>query len=703
MRIKAVIRFFVLFMIVVGAVVPAAAHEPVGERLGVGLARFHADATALRDMRPSLSVSGSWPEIEALADDRSVRPVFGRVQGRASVSIAIADGTSLYGTGEVAGPLLRNGTRAVAWNFDAYGFGANHMSLYQSHPWVLAVRADGTSYGVLADTSYRCLIDLRDGIRFESAGPEFPVYILEGSDPAAVIQGLANLIGTMPLPPLWALGYHQCRYSYTPDDRVREIARGFRDRQIPCDVIWLDIDYMDGNRSFTFHPDDFPDPPGLMQELHAAGFHTVAIIDPGIKEEPGYHVYDSGQALDAWVQTADGDPYRGNVWPGRCVFPDFTMAPVRAWWGGLYDQFLDLGVDGIWNDMNEPAVFNTPTKTMPLSNWHRADMALGGPDTHARYHNVYGTLMARATWDGVQQARPQQRPFVLSRANHLGGQKWAAAWTGDNTASWEHLGWSISMVLNLGLSGQPLSGPDIGGFVGAGSDQMFARWMGLGALLPFARGHTGKGNIDKEPWSFGREVEDTCRRSLERRYRLLPYLYTLQREAAETGLPPARPLFFADPADARLRAVDDQFLLGGDLMVVASLKPEGRTAPMVRPAGLWRPVRLVSGEENDTNLPDLYLRGGAILPLGRIVQHTGESGLDELELVVSLDEDQRAEGYLYEDAGDGYGYQRGEFRLTRFAYDGKRKTGTLKVKIVAGDWSAATTHPTIRVLDGAGQ
>jgi alpha-glucosidase len=265
------------------------------------------------------------------------------------------------------------------------------------------------------------------------------------------------------------------------------------------------------------------------------------------------------------------------------------------------------------------------------------------------------------------------------------------------------VGWSISMVLNLGLSGQPLSGPDIGGFVGAGSKQMFARWMGLGALLPFARGHTGKGNIDKEPWSFGGDVEDTCRRALERRYRLLPYLYTLMREAAESGLPPARPLFFADPADARLRAVDDQFLLGSDLMVVAALEPAERTAPLVRPTGLWRPVHLVAGEEVDADLPDLYLRGGAILPVGPIMQYTGAATVTQLELLVSLDDDQRAEGYLYEDAGDGYGYQRGAYRLTRFTYDTNRESGKLRAEIVAGDWPAAQAQPAVRVLGGSGQ
>ncbi len=684
--------------VALGGGLPAVSQALVAESLGPELARFYASEAARAGALPSLSVTCELPSGGPLPADWSLRPVFSQVQGRATVSVAITAGTSLYGTGEVAGPLLRNETRAVAWNHDAYGWGGNDMSLYQSHPWVLAVRPDGTSFGVLADTPNRCLIDLRGGIRFESAGPEFPVYIITGENPAAVLKGLAKLIGTMPLPPLWSLGYHQCRYSYTPDDRVREVAGTFRDKKIPCDVIWLDIDYMNANRSFTFHPTDFPDPRGLMQELHADGFHTVAIIDPGIKEEAGYHVYDSGQAINAWVQTASGAPYRGNVWPGRCVFPDFTNAAVRQWWGGLYGQFLTLGVDGIWNDMNEPAIFNTPTKTMPLSNLHRADEELGGLGTHARYHNVYGMLMARATWEGVRAARPNQRPFVLSRANHLGGQQWAACWTGDNTANWKHVDWSISMTLNLGLSGQPMVGPDIGGFVGAGSDEMFARWMGIGALLPFARGHTGKGNIDKEPWSFGGRVEDTCRRALERRYRLLPYFYTLMREAAETGLPPARPTFFAEPSNPDLRAADHQFLLGDDLMVVANVHESGAGDLAVLPVGTWSEFQVLAAEEKDPDLPRLFLRGGAILALGPIVQHTGELTLDELELVVSLDADGRAEGLLYEDDGDGYGYEKGEYRLTRFVARQDGDSVQIQTETVGGNWPERARSLTVRVL-----
>jgi alpha-glucosidase len=281
--------------------------------------------------------------------------------------------------------------------------------------------------------------------------------------------------------------------------------------------------------------------------------------------------------------------------------------------------------------------------------------------------------------------RPKQRPFVLSRANHLGGQRWAAGWTGDNTASWAHVDYSVSMVLNLGLSGQPMSGPDIGGFVGAGSGAMFARWMGIGALQPFARGHTGKGNVDKEPWAFGRDVEKTCRLALQRRYRLLPYLYSLMREAAETGLPPVRPLFFADPGDGRLRAEDNSFLLGDDLLVVCNTSPGIDKPEPVLPAGRWVKVGLVPGDLEDPDLPDLYLREGAVLPLGPIMQWSGERPLDELELLVNPGKDGRAVGFLYEDDGDGYGYREGEYRVTELVVD-----DVVAATVVEGAWEPGT-------------
>jgi len=644
------------------------------ELLGDRIARFYAPSVEPNQLPPSMALEREPKVLGPAPASWSLVPSFDvTADGRHIARVDIDSSTSLYGTGEVAGPLLRNGRIIECWNTDCYGYGRGNKSLYQSHPWVLAVRKDGTSFGVLADTTWKCRIDLTDDIEFTAKGPSFPVIIIDRSSPQEVLKGLAGLTGTMPLPPRWAIGYHQCRYSYYPDKRVRQIAREFRSRNIPCDVIWMDIDYMDGFRIFTFDSNGFPNPAALNDDLHKMGFKSVWMIDPGVKAEKGYFVYDQGAAGDHWVKSANGKEYNGKVWPGMCAFPDFTRPETRTWWASLYKDFMALGVDGVWNDMDEPAVFEVKSKTMPLDNIHRGGDGLPkGP--HAQYHNVYGMLMVRATLEGVQAANPKKRPFVLTRANFIGGHRYAATWTGDNTADWIHLKDSVSMALNLGLSGQPFSGPDIGGFCGNGDAKQFARWMGVGALLPFARGHTCKGNRDKEPWSFGKEVEATCRTALERRYRLLPYLYTLFREASVTGLPVARPVFFTDPADPKLRREDSAFLLGADLLVVPKLTLKSNRISN-QPAGIWRTVSLV-GEDiaKDANQPELKIRGGSIIPLGRVVQNTEQESLNPLTLLVCLDEKGLAEGVLYEDAGDGYGYRNGEYLLTKYVArrDGNR-------------------------------
>ncbi|GAB4383137.1 MAG: glycoside hydrolase family 31 protein [Phycisphaerales bacterium] len=673
--------------------------------MGRGVARFYADEAARTKELPSLALVRPLEREGPLDADFPVRVEFGRDGERWTASIEIDEGTTLYGTGEVAGPLRRNGRVTECWNTDAYGYKDDTPSLYTSQPWVLAVRADGTAFGVLADTTYRCEIDLRDGIVFRAEGPEQPVIVINRDSPQAVLEALASLTGTIALPPKWAIGYHQCRYSYDPDARVREVAEEFRRRDIPADVIWMDIDYMDGYRCFTFDPEDFPDPKALNAWLHDQGFHSVWMIDPGIKLESGYFVYDQGTQRDVWTKTADGQTYRGEVWPGMCVFPDYTNAGVRQWWAGLYQGFMAMGIDGVWNDMNEPAVFNVPTKTMPEDNWHRADDDLGGPAPHARYHNVYGMLMVKATREGVMKANPDRRPFVLSRANYLGGHRYAATWTGDNSANWYHLDVSVPMTLNLSLSGQPFCGPDIGGFAGNGDGELFARWIGFGALLPFSRGHTAKGNIDKEPWAFGPEVEATARRALERRYRLIPYLYTLFADASRTGLPIVRPTFFADPTDQALRSEDDSFLLGGDLLVVTQMQPaRDRVVAMPRPVQgvAWRRFDFESfdggRDSKDPDQPKLFARPGSIIPTGPVMEFVDEKPLDPLMLIVCLDADGKATGRLYEDAGDGWEYLDGQYLET--TYEAVREGSDVVVRIVReeGHMPRATRSVRVRVL-----
>ena len=683
--------------------------QMISESVGDRIVRFHASAEAAAEAPPSYAlVDPNLPGIGAAPAGFDPVPVFFTdEQGRSSFRIDIEPGTSLYGTGEVPGPLQRNGRTTTLWNSDSYGYKDNTQSLYKSHPWVLAVRADGSAFGVIGDSTWRIQIDLTNGIAFHSDGPEFPVIVIDRDSPQEVVMALAELTGYMPMPPKWAIGYHQCRYSYYPDARVREVAKEFRDRQLPADVIWMDIHYQDEYRTFRFDAERFPDPKGLNAYLlDDLNFHNVWMINPGIGAETdrfpeeGYSVYEELMAGDHAVKTADGEVYRGEVWPGWCVFPDYTDPRTRAWWATLYEDFMAQGITGVWNDMNEPAIFNVPSKTMPEDNVHRGDPAMGGGGPHARFHNVYGQMMIKATREGVQAANPDKRPFVLSRAIHLGGQRYAAGWSGDNSASWWDLETSVPMVLNMGLSGFPFYGPDLGGFIGNGDAPQFGRWFGFGTLMPFARGHTAVGNRDKEPWAFGEEVEQTARAALNNRYALLPYYYTLFHEAHTTGLPVLRPVFFADPADMALRTEDDLFMVGGSLLVEPKLTLNRDRAP-VMPRGIWRPLALFGAD--DADIPEFYVRGGSIIPTGPVIQYVGEKPLDPVTLIVSLDEDGRASGTLYEDDGDGYDYMDGDYLLTRYEAERRGDEVVVRVASTEGDRERPARAVRVRLLTDAGE
>lgn len=611
---------------------------------------------------PSFAIDKEPREQGALPPNWELIPDFTSTNGKANASLSIPEGTSIYGGGEVTGPLLRNGKTIKLWNTDSGAYGVdNGKRLYQSHPWMMGVRKDGTAFGILFDTSWKAELSCTNQkIELKSEGVPFRVFIIDRDSPQAVVRGLSELTGTMPMIPRWALGYQQSRFSYTPANRVIEIADTFRQKKIPCDVIWMDIDYMDGYRIFTFNPTTFPNPKAVNRNLHIRGFHSAWMIDPGAKVDPDYFVYKSGTENDIWVKTADGKNFTGDAWPGAAAFPDFTYPKANKWWRSLYKDFLAQGVDGVWNDVNEPQINDTPNKTMPENNFHRGGGKIPA-GTHLQYHNVYGFLMVKASREGIMDVRPEKRPFILTRSNFLGGQRYAATWTGDNGSSWEHLKMSVPMSLTLGLSGQPFSGADIGGFLFNANADLFGNWIGFGAFYPFARGHACAGTNNKEPWAFGKEIEDASRIALERRYILLPYFYTLLHEASTNGMPIMRPVFFADPKDLSLRAEEEAFLIGDDLLII----PAFANHPNL-PKGIWRELSLVEGDKQNKYQAKIKLRGGSIVPTGKIIQNTNEKSLDPLTLLVCLDSQGQAKGTMYWDAGDGWTFKKGDYSQQTF-------------------------------------
>jgi len=621
--------------------------------------------------RPSL-VLPEMPELVPLTAASEPVPRFELDGKSVRATLVFPPGTSFYGTGEVAGPLERSGRTVTLWNTDAMPYDED-STLYQSQPYVLALLPDGRALGCLADTIRRGTIAI-DACTVTFAFEEEPydLYRIEGLHPRAVSQALGALVGRIALPPLWALGYHQCRWSYMDAAEFRVLAAEFRRRGIPCDALWLDIDYMDRFRVFTTDARAFPDLGGLTDELRAQGFRSVAILDPGVALDS--ELAREGLEQGLFVRDAAGVPAIGKVWPGLCHFPDFTDARARDWWSGHVREFLArTRLDGLWNDMNEPSLFDVPGRTLPEDARHAGTDGSGG--THARWHNLYGQLMVEASRAGFEAAHPERRPFLLTRANHVSGARLGATWTGDNRARWEDLRWSIAMILNLGLSGQPLSGPDAGGFSDNPSHELFARWFELAAFLPFFRGHAEKSSRRKEPWAFDAATEAHVRTAIERRMRFLPTLYTLVREAMESGVPVARPLFWADPADAELRALDDAFLVGDALLVapVVHERAHERRVLFPRVPGGWYAFPAggapITERERDVPAPlgtlPLFARAGSILFESEPRPSTATPAR-LLVVHVFCDADGRAAGRLYEDEGEGHAHARGVFRDASF-------------------------------------
>ncbi|MBW4697094.1 MAG: glycoside hydrolase family 31 protein [Aphanocapsa lilacina HA4352-LM1] len=614
-------------------------------------------------------------------------PAMGWHTGAVAAWKAIEAGEHFYGFGERTGLLDKLSQRKTNWTSDALDYGSLTDAMYQAIPFYIALRP-GLAYGVYFNTTFRSHFDLGGDepgrLRLETQGPQLEYYLIYGPTPAEVLATYTELTGTMELPPIWALGYHQCRWSYGSEAEVRELAYEFRSRRIPCDVIHLDIDYMRGYRVFTWSPKRFADPSGLIADLADQGFRTVAIVDPGVKYEleAGYAVFDEGLQKDYFVRQADGRLFHGYVWPDKAVFPDFMRAEVRAWWSSWHKQLTKMGVAGIWNDMNEPAIDDRPFG----DGGNKISFPLDAPQgdlaertTHAETHNLYGQMMVRACREGLTQLRPIERSFVLTRAGFAGVQRYAAVWMGDNQSQWEHLEMSLPMLLNMGLSGVAFVGADIGGFAENATAELFTRWMQVGVLYPLMRAHSALGTARHEPWVFGEPVENICREYIELRYRLLPYLYSLFWRASTAGEPVLRPLLYHYPDDERTYHLHDQVMLGSALMAAPVLRPGVDCRAVYLPGGTWYdwwsgeghtgPGRILAAAPLE-RLP-LFVRAGAAIPMAPVRQHTGDWPPTGMIWRVWPG---HGTGTLYEDDGYSFAYRKHHWALTTVRVEGTRVT-----------------------------
>jgi len=594
---------------------------------------------------------------------------------------------SFYGLGDKPCDFNLKGKRLQNWGSDTYAYEKHTDPLYKNIPFFMGLH-NGLAYGFFIDNTFRMWFDFGherpEVCSFWAKGGEMNYYFIYGPELSRVAQRYTQLTGTPELPPLWALGNQQSKWSYYPESKVREIAAKFREHRIPCDVIHIDIDYMDGFRCFTWDKGKFPDPPKMIKELREDGFKTIVIIDPGIKIDKDYQIYQEGIENDYFCRRADGPLLKGIVWPGLCHFPDFTRPDVRTWWSGLFKELIGMGIAGVWNDMNEPAVFEDGT--FPNDVRHDFD---GHPCSHRKAHNVYGMQMARATYKGVKRFLHPARPVVITRSCYSGAQRYSSVWTGDNLATWEHLQVANVQCQRLSISGISFVGSDIGGFVGQPTGELLVRWMQLAILHPFYRNHSSGDHGEQEPWMFGEEYLDAARTAVELRYKLIPYIYTVFRRYTESGAPMILPLVFLDQENRETHYRMHEFALGQDLLACPIVKSGDTGRILYLPKGQW--YNYWSGTLHEgrnevyadaplDRMP-MFARAGSIIPHYPVMQYVGERPVDLLTLHAYYTEKVSYSSELYEDAGDYYSYEQGEYVLKTFtmsnAKDGKGQKVTL--------------------------
>ena len=585
-------------------------------------------------------------------------------------------GERFIGLGEKTGGLDRRGSGYQNWNTDAFGYGSGADPLYCSIPFYIGIH-NNLLYGMFFDNTYKSFFNFgASNNRFSSFSAdrgEMDYYLIHSHSVAEIIKEYTHLTGRMELPPMWSIGYQQCRYSYYPDKEVLTVAQTFRDKDIPADVIVLDIHYMDQYKIFTWSKKDFPDPKGLLRKLRGLGFEVVVMCDPGIKVEEGYSTYDEGIRNNVFIKYPDGTNYAGQVWPGWCHFPDFTNPVTREWWKEQFKEYIELGVEGFWNDMNEIATWGHMLPENIEMNFEgmKASMRKG--------RNIYGFQMARSTYEGTKELLKGKRPFNLTRSAYSGIQRYSAVWTGDNVSYDEHMLLGVRMVSSMGLGGIAFAGYDVGGFVGDANNKLFARWASIGAFSPFFRGHSMINSRDSEPWAYGEEVEQISRNYIKFRYQLLPYIYSLFHDASQTGLPVQRTLAIDYTHDHKI--YDGQFYnqyLFGPSFLVAPVESDKEFVKVYLPHGEW--YYLYTGQKYSGNcevilecplhkLP-VFVKAGAIVPMQPVKSHT-KTPTDTL--ILHIYTGQTSSFVFYEDDGATFSYKDGSFAKRHIQYDAEQR------------------------------
>lgn len=595
---------------------------------------------------------------------------------------SLADDEEFYGLGDKTGYLNKRHYAYDNWNTDNPDPQVESFTrLYKSIPILLGLK-NGHPYGIFFDNTYRNHIDLgkesNNYYYYSADNGNLDYYVIGGASLKAVVTNYTYLTGRVPMPQKWTLGYQQSRWGYSVSQKqVEKIAENLRKYDLPCDVLHLDIDYMKGYRVFTWRKDTYEAPEEFIKKMRKLGFRIITIIDPGVKKDDAdYKIYQEGIEKGYFVKATDGTVYVNEVWPGDAVFPDFGRQKVRQWWAKNCKYLVDLGVSGIWDDMNEPASFRGEIPGDVV--FHNEEEA----STHNKMHNVYGHNMAKATYEGLKKYSGK-RPFVITRAAYAGTQKFSTVWTGDNQSLWPHVQMMIPQLCNLGLSGFSFAGTDIGGFGADTTPELLTRWIEGALFSPLYRNHAALGTRSQEPWVFGETTLSIYRKYLKLRYRFIPYLYDEFYRETQTGLPVMRPLVLNYENDPHVYNLNDEYMVGEDILT-APVVQEGQTKRAVYlPEGEW--IDFWNGVEyagRNTILVDapidklpLFIKKNTILPWGKEVSHISDEPDESMTFRVF---GKKGKYVHYQDNGTDFKYQKGEYNLYKVKVN---KDGSVKVKL----------------------
>lgn len=608
----------------------------------------------------------SFKDLDGNIINEDFQPSFKDEKGNVYIS-KVNDCLAYYGLGEKGGDLNKKGCYTENFNTDDPENDDDSITYYKTIPFYVALKEEAT-YGIFFDNSFRSYFDMGkemgDRIFFGAIGGQIQYYFIPGENIKEVVKNYTALTGRMEMPPLWSLGYQQCRFSYFSQEEVRELVKTFEEKDIPLDVVYLDIDYMDGFRVMTFKTPNFDDAAGLISDLKEKGIRTITIIDPGVKVDEEYDVFKRGKEGNHFTKKLDGEIFIGAVWPGDSAFPDFSNKECREWWKSELKKFIsEHGMDGIWNDMNEPCVFNNDHKTMLETCLHNSD---NGVIEHKEFHNRYGFEMSRCSKEAQEELHPNERGFSMTRATYAGGQRYSSVWTGDNMSLWSQMRMSISMNANLGISGFSFVGNDVSGFGLDSSEELFIRWMEMGPFIPIFRNHSNMYTRRQEPWAFGQRAEKIAKKSIELRYELLPYIYDLYYISNKEGLPIFRPMIMEYEKDMNLLNMREQFMLGENMIVAPVLYEGERSKTVYLPKGSWfnyfTREKLQGGKwyklpcELDEIL--VFVKEGAIIPTyNKKFRNVKERPKNILLKVFG----ENAKGFHYNDDGHTMEYLEGKY------------------------------------------